>query len=96
MLRREGLLVGLGGFLSYSRSDVQAFLDNPWINARQADVDENASIVGADCCAHCVDAVLIRTGSVANSIVRRATSIVQLLQGSGGGRTRAEWSQSAH
>ncbi|QGG39896.1 type IV toxin-antitoxin system AbiEi family antitoxin domain-containing protein [Aeromicrobium yanjiei] len=35
-LRREGLLTRLDGYPSYSRSDVQAFIDNPWINGRQA------------------------------------------------------------
>lgn len=34
--RREGLLVRLPGHPSYSRSDVEAFRDNPWINGRQA------------------------------------------------------------
>jgi len=34
--RREGLLVRLSGLPSYSRSDVQAFIDNPWINTVQA------------------------------------------------------------
>jgi hypothetical protein len=35
-LRREGLLVRLPGLPSYSRSDVQAFIDNPWLNGTQA------------------------------------------------------------
>jgi DNA-binding transcriptional MerR regulator len=35
-LRREGLLTKLDGYPSYSRSDVQAFIDNPWINGVQA------------------------------------------------------------
>lgn len=35
-LRREGLLVRLDGYPSYSRADVQEFLDNPWLNGRQA------------------------------------------------------------
>lgn len=37
-LRREGLLTKLDGYPSYSRSDVEAFIDNPWINGRQAAV----------------------------------------------------------
>lgn len=35
-LRREGLLNRLPGYPSYSRSDVQEFIDNPWLNGRQA------------------------------------------------------------
>lgn len=35
-LRREGLLVRLDGHPSYSRADVQEFIDNPWLNGRQA------------------------------------------------------------
>lgn len=35
-LRREGLLVRLQGTPSYSRTDVQEFIDNPWLNGRQA------------------------------------------------------------
>jgi hypothetical protein len=35
-LRREGLLVRLGGYPSYSHDDIQAFIDNPWLNGRQA------------------------------------------------------------
>jgi hypothetical protein len=35
-LRREDLLTKLDGYPSYSRSDVQAFIDNPWINGVQA------------------------------------------------------------
>lgn len=34
--RREGLLVRLEGYPSYSRADVQAFIDDPWINGREA------------------------------------------------------------
>jgi len=34
-LRREGLL-RLEGYPSYSRTDVQEFIDNPWLNGRQA------------------------------------------------------------
>lgn len=37
-LRREGLLVRLKGYPSYSRLDVEAFVDNPWLNGRQAAV----------------------------------------------------------
>lgn len=35
-LRRQGLLIRLDGYPSYSRSDVQAFIDDPWLNGRQA------------------------------------------------------------
>lgn len=35
-LRREGLLIKLVGYPSYSKTDVQAFIDNPWLNGRQA------------------------------------------------------------
>lgn len=35
-LRREGLLSRLPGYPSYSRSDVREFIDNPWLNGRQA------------------------------------------------------------
>lgn len=35
-LRREGLLRRLPGYPSYSRSDVREFIDNPWLNGRQA------------------------------------------------------------
>jgi hypothetical protein len=35
-LRREGFLARLDGHPSYSRSDVQEFIDNPWINGTQA------------------------------------------------------------
>jgi hypothetical protein len=35
-LRREGLLIKLPGYPSYSRADVHAFRDNPWLNGRQA------------------------------------------------------------
>ncbi len=35
-LRREGLLVKLSGYPSYSRSDIEVFLDNPWLNGLQA------------------------------------------------------------
>ena len=35
-LRREGLLIRLEGFPSYSHNDVHAFINNPWINGRQA------------------------------------------------------------
>jgi plasmid maintenance system antidote protein VapI len=35
-LRREGLLVRLDGYPSYSRTDVREFIDNPWLNGRQA------------------------------------------------------------
>jgi predicted XRE-type DNA-binding protein len=35
-LRREGLLIQLDGYPSYSRADVQEFIDNPWLNGRQA------------------------------------------------------------
>jgi predicted XRE-type DNA-binding protein len=35
-LRREGLLVRLRGYPSYSRVDVQEFIDNPWIDGAQA------------------------------------------------------------
>lgn len=35
-LRREGLLVKLDGYPSYSRKDVQEFIDNPWLNGAQA------------------------------------------------------------
>jgi hypothetical protein len=35
-LRREGLLGRLEGYPSYSRADVQGFLDNPWLNGVQA------------------------------------------------------------
>jgi hypothetical protein len=35
-LRREGLLIRLAGYPSYSRSDIQAFIDNPWLNGTQA------------------------------------------------------------
>ena len=35
-LRREGLLIQLDGYPSYSRTDVQEFIDNPWLNGRQA------------------------------------------------------------
>ncbi|NRQ51568.1 hypothetical protein [Aeromicrobium stalagmiti] len=34
--RREGLLITLEGLPSYSRADVQEFIDNPWLNGRQA------------------------------------------------------------
>lgn len=37
-LRRDGLLVRLEGYPSYSRTDVQEFIDNPWINGGQAAV----------------------------------------------------------
>jgi predicted XRE-type DNA-binding protein len=37
-LRREGLLVRLDGYPSYSRSDVQQYLDDPWLSGRQAAV----------------------------------------------------------
>ncbi|MEV7395691.1 hypothetical protein [Aeromicrobium sp. NPDC092404] len=40
-LRREGLLIQLSGYPSYSRSDIEEFLDNPWLNGVQA-----ASILG--------------------------------------------------
>jgi hypothetical protein len=35
-LRREGLLVRLEGHPSYSRGDVEEFIDNPWLNGAQA------------------------------------------------------------
>lgn len=35
-LRREGLLIRVAGYPSYSLADVQAFIDNPWLNGRQA------------------------------------------------------------
>lgn len=35
-LRREGLLTKLDGYPSYSRADVQEFIDNPWLNGVQA------------------------------------------------------------
>jgi hypothetical protein len=35
-LRREGLPVRRDGHPSYSRADVQAFIDNPWLNGPQA------------------------------------------------------------
>jgi hypothetical protein len=35
-LRREGLLTRLDGYPSYSRADVQEFIDNPWLNGAQA------------------------------------------------------------
>lgn len=35
-LRREGLLIRLEGYPSYSRTDIQEFIDNPWLNGRQA------------------------------------------------------------
>jgi hypothetical protein len=34
--RREGLLIQLEGYPSYSRADVQEFVDNPWLNGVQA------------------------------------------------------------
>lgn len=34
--RREGLLIRLAGYPSYSRADVQEFIDNPWLNGQQA------------------------------------------------------------
>ena len=34
--RREGLLVTLEGLPSYSRADVQEFINNPWLNGVQA------------------------------------------------------------
>jgi hypothetical protein len=34
--RREGLLRRLDGYPSYSRADVQEFIDNPWLNGVQA------------------------------------------------------------
>ena len=36
--RRDGLLLRLEGYRSYSRADVQEFIDNPWINCSQAAV----------------------------------------------------------
>jgi hypothetical protein len=35
-LRREGLLIRLHGYPSYSRRDVQKFIDDPWLNGAQA------------------------------------------------------------
>ena len=35
-LRREGLLARRDGYPSYSRADVEEFIDNPWVNGRQA------------------------------------------------------------
>ena len=35
-LRREGLLIRLEGYPSYSRTDIQEFIGNPWLNGRQA------------------------------------------------------------
>lgn len=35
-LRREGLLVRLEGHPTYSRSDVQEYLENPWLTGVQA------------------------------------------------------------
>lgn len=35
-LRREGLLKTLAGYPSYSRSDVEEFVTNPWLNGQQA------------------------------------------------------------
>lgn len=35
-LRLEGLLIRLDGYPSYSRSDIQEFIDNPWLNGVQA------------------------------------------------------------
>jgi hypothetical protein len=35
-LRREGLLTRLAGYPSYSRTEVEAFIDNKWLNGRQA------------------------------------------------------------
>jgi hypothetical protein len=35
-LRREGLLIRLPGLPSYSRADVEEFIDNPWLIGRQA------------------------------------------------------------
>lgn len=32
----RGLLTQLEGYPSYSRADVQEFIDNPWLNGRQA------------------------------------------------------------
>jgi hypothetical protein len=40
-LRRLGLLKALPGYPSYSRSNVEEFISNPWIDGRQA-----ASILG--------------------------------------------------
>jgi len=35
-LRRDGLLVRLPGYPSYSRADVLKLVDNPWLNGSQA------------------------------------------------------------
>ena len=35
-LRRQGLLVTLPGYPSYSLADVQAFVEDPWLNGSQA------------------------------------------------------------
>lgn len=35
-LRRDGLLIRLAGVPNYSRADVQAFIDNPWLTNDQA------------------------------------------------------------
>jgi excisionase family DNA binding protein len=35
-LRRNGLLICLDGYPSFSRADVQKFIDNPWLTGSQA------------------------------------------------------------
>jgi excisionase family DNA binding protein len=35
-LRRDGLLLRLPGYPSYSRADVENLIDNPWLNGSQA------------------------------------------------------------
>jgi excisionase family DNA binding protein len=35
-MRRDGLLIRLAGYPSYSRSDVQQVVDNPWLTGVQA------------------------------------------------------------